>query len=89
VRARKIHPLGEEEPEEVTRAMRASLLVLDDLGAEPLDTVIFEVLDQRYSRGLPTIVTSGLTPSAIRERYGDAAWRRLSERGVVLEEWRA
>jgi DNA replication protein DnaC len=85
VRARKEHPLGHGEAPTIERARDASILVLDDLGNEPPDTVIFELLDVRYLRGSPVIVTSGLDPSSIRERYGDALWRRIAERGTVLE----
>jgi hypothetical protein len=82
VRARKEHPLGRGEAQVVEQARDASILVLDDLGNEPLDTVIFEILDVRYQRGAPVIVTSGLDPSSIRERYGDALWRPGGARSV-------
>jgi len=68
--------------------MDATVLVLDDLGNEPADSVIFEVVDRRYRPGKPVIVTPGMSPAAIRERYGDALWRRLSERGAVVEAGR-
>ena len=42
----------------------------------------FYVVDARYSQQRPTIVTSGLRPDAFRERYGDAMWRRLTEKGI-------
>lgn len=85
-RARKEHPLGQGEAPLVERACGATLLVLDDLGNEPVDTVVFEVLDARYQAGRPVIVTSGFSPEGLRERYGDALWRRCAERGTVLEE---
>jgi len=86
--ARKQNPLGRGEAELVQRAFEAPLLVLDELGFEPLfDTVIAEVANRRYTDGTPVIVTTGLKPAAFRERYGDACWRRFAERGTVVEEW--
>lgn len=64
------------------------LLVIDELGFEPLDEGLFDVLDERYQRALPVIVTSGLRVTELRDRYGAAALRRLVEpRGVVVEDW--
>src|SRR5690606_37540086 len=74
VRARREHPLGEGEAPLVKGAIDASLLILDDLGNEPADPVIFEVLDARYDCSAPTLVTSGLRQPEIRSRYGEAAW---------------
>lgn len=81
-------PLGAGEPEELTRAVEVPLLVIDELGFEPLDEGLFDVLDERYQRALPVIVTSGLRVTELRDRYGAAALRRLVEpRGVVVEDW--
>lgn len=62
------------------------ILVIDDLGWEPAAGLpaIRELLAHRYGEGLPTIVTSGETLPALRERYGDAVLRRIVEcRGVT------
>ena len=92
VRANRYGDQG--DPELIERAKRASVLVLDELTAEPISEVPFEVVHARYAAGLPTIVTSGLIPegpkdeaepvklSSFRGRYGDAMWRRLTEAGV-------
>ncbi|MCA9598015.1 MAG: ATP-binding protein [Myxococcales bacterium] len=86
--ARRQSPLGAGEPEELTRAVEVPLLVIDELGFEPLDEGLFDVLDERYQRALPVIVTSGLRVTELRDRYGAAALRRLVEpRGVVVEDW--
>jgi hypothetical protein len=52
----------------------ASLLVLDDLGAErPTDwarDAIAALVQHRHTRGLPTVVTSNYAPSALARRLG-------------------
>jgi DNA replication protein DnaC len=82
IRARRETPLGRGEAPAIERAMESTLLLLDELGCEPASEVIFEIADQRYSRRLPTIVTSGRTLAAFAGRYGDALVRRLAESGV-------
>ena len=81
VRARREYRLGEGEAPLVEQAKWASVVVLDELGAEPASELPFEIIDARYAAGRPTLVTSGLTPKGFRDRYGDALWRRLTENG--------
>lgn len=85
--ARREHSLGAGEAPLITKAKRASLLVLDELGHESAtaDPSLFDVLDLRYSRAAPSIVTSGLRRTEFLGRYGDALFRRLTERGVLLD----
>ncbi len=87
--ARRHHRLGEGEAPLVQEAKDHRLLVIDELGFEPLDTVIFEIADARYLAGAPTVVTTGLTVEQFRARYGDACFRRFAELGTVVEEWGA
>ncbi len=81
-RARKQHGLGDDEAPPIRQAMRASLLIIDELGFEPLTEALFEVIDTRYTRRRPTIVTSGLTAEQFMARYGVAMLRRLTDEGV-------
>jgi DNA replication protein DnaC len=85
--ARKQSPLGTGEAKVVKNAIQASLLVVDEVGFEPFDGALFDVVDGRYMRQRPTIVTTGLTVDAFKTKYGDALWRRLTERGAVLEDF--
>lgn len=64
---------------ELDRAKRVRLLVIDDLGKEhdPRNR-IFRVLDHRHTR-LPTIITSGIRPEDLDERFGGATVRRMFE----------
>lgn len=82
-RAMRAYRLGSGgEPELVEEAVGATLLMLDELGPEQLNPVVFDVIQRRYERALPTLVTSGLTRDEFCARYGDALFRRLTERGI-------
>ncbi|HEY3494814.1 MAG TPA: hypothetical protein VGK73_09020 [Polyangiaceae bacterium] len=89
--ARRRHALGKGEPRLVDRAMRAKLLVLDDVGREPgQDNVVPEVLWERFDRnGLSTIATSGDSEAKLSDRYGAALIRRIheidGEQGFVVD----
>ncbi|MCA9594090.1 MAG: ATP-binding protein [Myxococcales bacterium] len=92
IRAIKGHRLGAGDPEELIKARRASLLVLDDLGLEPtgFEHELQLLLDERYERRgaghvAVTIITSGFRREQIIERYGAAFDRRIREpRGAVV-----
>lgn len=86
-KARRQHGLGEGEAPLIAAALNASLLVIDEIGYEPLGEVLFEVMDARYAQHLPTLITSGLTAAGFRDRYGDAFFRRLADKrvGSVIE----
>jgi len=78
--SRRQHRLGEGEAPDFLRAETAPLLVLDELGQEIADDRwLLEFLNARYSCGLPTISTSGLTRPELEKRYGAGAVRRLVE----------
>lgn len=84
--ARRQVKLGTGESPLVERAMDVDVLALDEVGFEPIDGVSFEVVDARYRKQLPTIVTTGLKPAEFAARYGSAVWRRLTESGKVVED---
>ncbi len=69
------------EPPEITRACDASVLMIDDLGQEAGGTeqTMFSILDERYDRGAPTLVNTGLTVEQLKSRYGSHFLRRLAE----------
>ncbi len=65
--------------------MHADLVVIDDLGTEPmLRNVTLEyllvLLEERLRAGLCTVITSNLSMSALRDRYQERVCSRLSER---------
>lgn len=87
VKARRESPLGDGEAKLVESCMNSRLLVIDELGFESLhDQVLFEILDFRNKQGGITWVTSGSSSEALKARYGSGFWRRLTERGVIVEE---
>lgn len=63
------------------------MLAIDDLGIEPLEiqdygNILYpmtDLLTQRYERQLFTIVTTNLTPSEIRTKYGERVADRFNE----------
>lgn len=66
--------MSAHEPSPIRRLYDASVLVLDDLGAErPTDWARDEIaalVQHRHTRDLPTIVTSNYAPSALARRLG-------------------
>lgn len=67
-------------------------LFIDDLGAEPARCLYYgveympiqEVLTYRYERQLPTIITTNLSDTMIRERYGERISDRFAEMCTIL-----
>jgi hypothetical protein len=79
-------PLGKPCPS-MESAIRAPLLILDDLGWEPDPAFIGDLLCERDDNGRPTIATSGQPLEALEARYGAPLVRRLIERGQLVEAW--
>lgn len=67
-------------------------LFLDDLGAEPSRCLIYgtehtplqRLIDHRYTRRLPTIITTNYSDDMIADRYGIRCADRLKEMCAVL-----
>jgi DNA replication protein DnaC len=80
--------LGTVNEAALRRAEAATVLVLDELGGERSfadcrsESTLFELLDRRYDRCRPTIVTTGLRLEALANRYGAQLARRLTDKGV-------
>lgn len=72
--------------------MNAKRLFLDDLGNEPPKYLYYGVeynpiellLNYRYERQLPTIITTNLSDAMIRERYGERISDRFAEMCTIL-----
>ncbi len=66
-----------------------SLLIIDDLGAECITqysvSAITSLIDLRIVNGRPTIISSNLTPAAIRKTYGERLLSRLFGEFRVLQ----
>jgi len=79
--ARRIHPLGQGDPPAVVESCNARLLVLDDGGWDIDVTETSVILNERYERQWPTVMTSGKTREELTAHYGAAVIRRLREAG--------
>lgn len=85
--ARREWPLGAGPCPRIAQAGRASVLFLDDLGQEAAeDAVLQEVLNDRYERGLPSVITTGLRQYQLSARYGAHLLRRPIDSGGVPAE---
>ncbi len=63
----------------------ADLLVIDDLGMEPVlknvtEPYLLLVLEERINRGLCTIITTNLSTARILDRYGERIYSRLASK---------
>jgi DNA replication protein DnaC len=85
--AARRHGLGEGYPPEVEEARERGLLVIDDVGSEGSDvSALQDILDHRYSRCYPTVVTTGLTASGLKALLGVAHYRRIVEQHVLRKD---
>ena len=65
--------------------LTADLLVIDDLGTEPIlknvtEPYLLLVLEERLNRGLATLITTNLSPARILDRYGERIYSRLASK---------
>jgi DNA replication protein DnaC len=86
--ARQQSGRGDEAPV-VREALRATVLILDDLGAEDhrlFGTAVEEVIHKRHRMiGVTTIVTTGFPEQRLAEIYGAGIARRLFEDAILIE----
>lgn len=79
--ASRAHPLGKGDAPEVGNACYASLLFLDDAGWDRDPAVVSSILNARYERSAPTVITTGKTADELTAHYGAAVVRRMVESG--------
>jgi hypothetical protein len=79
---------GRAPVEELSACEDARLLLLDDLAAERATDwtaeTLYRLIDARYARRLPTIITTNATGAMIRENLGDRIASRLNGLGPVV-----
>ncbi len=72
---------GRGSYEDIRMYYEADLLIIDDLGAEMSTqftvSCIYNVVNMRINNGKPTIISTNLTQSELRERYADRITSRL------------
>ena len=86
---RRRHISGGEADDAFCELLRARLLLIDDLGTEPMMNNItveylFLLINERVDGGLSTLVTTNLTQQQLRERYGERVFSRLFDRSRTL-----
>lgn len=79
---------GREPVEDLRACEEARLLLLDDLAAERVTEwtgeTLYRLIDARYARRLPTIVTTNAPGTMIRDTLGPRVASRLNGLGTVL-----
>lgn len=82
-----------ENKENETQIMRAllecDLLILDDIGAEKttewVEEKLFNIIDGRYRKELPTLYTSNLEPKELRNQVGKRSYDRMVETSLTVK----
>ena len=72
----------DNDPEPIADMMRTPLLLLDDLGTEPLMnnitvTQLFNLLNERQMAGRHTVISTNLSLSELKDRYTERITSRL------------
>lgn len=82
-----------ENKENETQIMRAllecDLLILDDIGAEKatewVEEKLFNIIDGRYRKEVPTLYTSNLQPKELQNQVGKRSYDRIVETSLTVE----
>lgn len=73
----------------VRTVSRCDVLLLDDLGADPLSEWargrVTRVVTERWRRDLPTIVTTNLEPDGLADAVGERVYSRLADDAVAVK----
>ena len=73
-----------QKPDELSDIIHADVLMIDDMGSEPLMeniTIVqwFNLIDQRQRLNLPTVISTNLQQNELRERYTERIASRLTD----------
>jgi hypothetical protein len=77
---------GQGDPDDIRLAVRANVLVLDDLGSERVikSNPIAEVIAERHAEERVTWLPTGLSTKQIVDRYGGGVARRILEGATII-----
>lgn len=80
---------GKDESGNFTALIDTPLLLIDDLGTEPMMRTItveylFTLLNERNAHRRHTLITTNLTPEQIEERYGQRVKSRIFDSCITL-----
>ena len=80
---------GLDEADIISRAYNVPLLILDDLGAHNYSdwvcNTLFTIINHRYNRNLPCVITTNLSIHDLEEKIGDRTTSRLVELCRIYE----
>jgi DNA replication protein DnaC len=88
IRAGELERRGRYDRQLAEWLVSRTSLVIDDLGAEVLDSkgVFVSLLDQEidrsYSKRSTLVITTNLLETQVAERYGGRMWSRFNQRGA-------
>lgn len=77
-----------DEQQAIDEYAKCSLLVLEEVGiktaTEYENSILFEILDDRYRYKLPTIITSNLDGKQLEAYFGERLWRRFKTQDAII-----
>lgn len=79
------HRMGDGEPEPIERSIKASLLLIDELGKEDDPSIVERIIRERILKHAPTWCTTGLSSEKLRSIYDDAFMRRLFQGNLLIQ----
>lgn len=88
--AARLSRLSKFDDETMTRVLRASRLVIDDLAVEYADekgffrSLLDEVINERYGNRLATLITTNLDKDTFKDRCGERITDRVREAGRFM-----
>jgi hypothetical protein len=85
-KARREHRLGEGDAAIIRDAITATVLLMDELGAEAGrgDTAVPEIIHERHAADRVTIYTTPFQRDELEGRYGSGIARRIFEGAVMV-----
>lgn len=79
----------ENEPQIMRALLECDLLILDDIGAEKttewVEEKLFNIIDGRYRKELPTLYTSNLEPKELKNQVGKRSYDRMVETSLTVK----
>ncbi len=78
----------DEAERDYATILESRLLIIDDLGTEPLKAAtlpdLLQILDQRHGAGLRTLFCTNAEPTSLQKLYDERLWSRMAGRCNIL-----
>lgn len=80
---------NDTETRKISLCKNVELLCIDDIGVRNNYTdnqlsMLYDIIDDRYNKNLPTLITSNLTPEEIKKNIGDRCYDRLKNNADII-----